>query len=284
MQIKSFYDSLTATVTYVVSDPSTKHCAIIDSVHNYDQFSGRITTTSADLVQQYITENKLHVEWILDTHIHADHLTASSYLKQRVGGKLGIGEHIKDVLDYWIPLFNTASDTPADGSQFDVLFADNATFNIGNLQVTVIHTPGHTPACVSYIINDAVFVGDALFMPYVGTARTDFPGGSAETLYHSLHKILSLPGNTRVFTCHDYPPEGKEPAWESTVALQKKNNIMINDTVSKEQFIVARQKKDSLLAVPKLLLPSLQYNLRAGKLGAAENNQTHYMKIPVNKV
>lgn len=225
MQIESFFDVNTSTVTYVVSDPQTLRCAIIDSVQDFDLYSGRIYFQSADKVIDYIRKMNLQVEWILDTHVHADHLTAASYLKENLGGKIGIGENIKKVLSYWIPIFNTSADTATNGSQFDVLFSDGMQFNIGNLKATVIHTPGHTPDSVSYHINDAIFVGDTIFMPYVGTARTDFPGGSAESLYRSIRKILALPDQTRIFTCHDYPPEGENPAWESTVAEQKKKSI-----------------------------------------------------------
>ncbi len=267
-----------------MSDPETKSCAIIDSVHDFDLYSGRLYSQSADRVIAYIKELDLKVEWILDTHVHADHLSAASYLKDKLGGKIGIGEHIKKVLAHWIPIFNTGSDTASDGSQFDVLFSDGTEFKIGNLKVKVIHTPGHTPDSVSYYINDAIFVGDTLFMPYVGTARTDFPGGNAETLYRSIQKILALPEQTRIYTCHDYPPEGQEPSWESTVAEQKKNNLMINDAVTEQEFIAARNKKDFNKPVPKLLLPSIQVNLRAGKLGAFDTNQTQYVKIPINKI
>lgn len=284
MIIESFFDPNTSTVTYIVSDPETQRCAIIDSVHDFDMYSGRLFSKSIDRIIDYIKKMDLQVEWILDTHVHADHLTAASYLKDKLGGKIGIGENIKKVLSYWIPIFNTGLDTPSDGSQFDVLFSDGTQFKIGNLNVKVIHTPGHTPDCVSYYINDAVFVGDTIFMPYVGTARTDFPGGSAETLYHSIQKILALPDQTRIYTCHDYPPEGQQPAWESTVAEQKKNNSMINDSISEKEFIAARNKKDLNKPVPKLLLPSIQVNLRAGKLGNFEPNQTHYIKIPINKI
>lgn len=280
--IKAFFDNDTATVTYVVSDSETKQCAVIDSVHNFDLHSARLSTQSADQVLGYINDMSLKVEWILETHIHADHLTAASYIKERVGGKIAIGENIKGVLAYWLPIFNTQSDTPADGSQFDVLFKGGQKFNIGNLEVTVIHTPGHTPDCISYHIGDAIFVGDTIFMPYVGTARTDFPGGGADTLYHSIQKILSLPGETRIFTCHDYPLNGASPAWESTVALQKKQNSMINDSVTEEAFVLARNKKDENKSVPKLLLPSIQVNLRAGRLGNKESNGTQYIKLPVN--
>lgn len=284
MQIKSFFDQNTSTITYVVSDPETLRCAIIDSVRDFDLYSGRLTSQSVDTVIDYIKQMNLQVEWILDTHVHADHLTAANYLKDKLGGKIGIGENIKNVLLYWIPIFNTGLDTPSDGSQFDVLFSDGTEFKIGNLNVKVIHTPGHTPDSVCYYINDAVFVGDTIFMPYVGTARTDFPGGSAKMLYHSIQKILALPDKTRIYTCHDYPPEGQEPAWESTVAEQKKNNFMINSSVAENEFIAARNKKDSNKPVPKLLLPSIQVNLRAGKLGTVETNQTQYIKIPINKV
>ena len=284
MQIESFFDPNTSTVTYVVSDPETQHCAIIDSVHDFDLYSGRLSSQSVDRVIDYIKKMDLYVEWILDTHVHADHLTAASYLKDKLGGKIGIGENIKKVLSYWVPIFNTASDTPLDGSQFDVLFSDGAQFKIGNLNVKVIHTPGHTPDSVSYYINDAVFVGDTIFMPYVGTARTDFPGGNAETLYRSIQKILALPDQTCIYTCHDYPPDGQQPAWKSTVAEQKKNNSMINNSVTEKEFIAARNKKDFNKPVPKLLLPSIQVNLRAGKLGTFDTNQTRYIKIPINKI
>ena len=284
MQIESFFDPNTSTVTYVVSAPETQHCAIIDSVHDFDLYSGRLSSQSADRVIDYIKTMNLQVEWILDTHVHADHLTAASYLQDKLGGKIGIGENIKKVLAHWIPIFNTSSDTPSDGSQFDVLFSDGTVFKIGNLNVKVIHTPGHTPDCVSYYINDAIFVGDTIFMPYAGTARTDFPGGSAKTLYRSIQKILALPEQTHIYTCHDYPPDGQEPAWESTVAEQKKNNSMINDSVTEKEFIDARNKKDVDKPVPKLLLPSIQVNLRAGKLGAFDTRKTQYIKIPINKI
>lgn len=284
MQIKPFFDKDTSTVTYVVIDPETQCCAIIDSVHDFDLYSGRLTSQSADNVVDYIKKMNLQVEWILETHVHADHLTAASYLKEKLGGKIAIGDNIIKVLAHWIPIFNTGSDTPSDGSQFDVLFSDGTQFKIGNLNVKVIHTPGHTPDCVSYYINDAIFVGDTIFMPYVGTARTDFPGGSAETLYRSIQKILALPEQTHIYTCHDYPPDGQEPAWESTVAEQKKNNSMINDSVTEKEFIDARNKKDFDKPVPKLLLPSIQVNLRAGKLGDFDTKQTQYIKIPINKI
>lgn len=283
MDIKPFFDPETATMTYVVSDPSTKRCAIIDPVHDFDLFSGRLFSQSADKLIDYIQKMNLQVEWILETHTHADHLTAASYLKDKLGGKIGIGENIKKVLSYWISIFDTASDTPKDGSQFDALFSDGAQFKIGNLNVTVINTPGHTPDGISYYINnDAIFVGDSLLMPYIGTARTDFPGGSAEVLYRSVQKIFALPEKTRIFICHDYPPAGQQPACEATVSEHKKKNVMINDTVTEKEFVDARNKKDYNKPVPKLIFPSIQVNLRTGKLGPF-SNQTQYIKIPINK-
>lgn len=283
MRVQAFFDYNTATVSYIVIDPETNQCAILDSVMDYDPFSGRITSTSADQLIAYIKENKLSVQWILETHIHADHLTAASYLKEKLGGKIGISNKITEVLAYWVPLFNTQQDTPLDASQFDYLFNDGETFHVGKLAVKVIHTPGHTPACVSYQMEDAIFVGDALFMPYVGTARTDFPGGSPEQLYQSLQKILTLPDNTRIFTCHDYPPQGEAPKWESTVAEEKQKNVMVNAGIDERTFIANRKQRDTNKPVPKLLIPSLQYNLRAGSLGNAEKNRIHYIKIPINQ-
>ncbi len=284
MQIHHFFDKDTATFTYVVSDPATKKCAIIDPVLDYDMFAGKTSTTSSDKVVAYVKEQGLSVEWILETHAHADHLTGSHYLREKLGGKIGIGEHIKEVLKFWVPLFNTAHDTPLDGSQFDHLFKDEEVFNIGNIEVKVMHTPGHTPACVSYLIGDAAFVGDTIFMPYVGTARTDFPGGSASTLYQSIQKLLLLPETTKIYTCHDYPPQGQPVGYISTVAEQKAENNMVHDGVSEAEYVAARNAKDKGKAVPRLLLPSIQVNLRAGDLGKAEANGINYIKIPLNKL
>lgn len=284
MHIEPFFDKDTATFTYVVSDPESKACAIIDPVLDYDMNAGKTSTASADAVIDYVKKNQLKVEWILETHAHADHLTGASYLKEKLGGKTGIGEHIKDVLTYWVPLFNTGHDTPIDGSQFDHLFRDGEAFTIGHINVKVMHTPGHTPACVSYLMGDAVFVGDTIFMPYVGTARTDFPGGSAQTLYRSIQKILSLPEDTRIYTCHDYPPQGQDEGYMSTVAQQKAGNSMVHDGVSEADYVAARNAKDKGKPVPRLLLPSLQVNMRAGGLGKAEANGIQYMKIPLNKL
>jgi len=284
LNIKTFFDSDTATFTHVVSDPSTQKCAIIDSVLDYDQYSGRTKTKSAEQVISYIHEEKLSVEWILDTHIHADHITASHYLKGKLGGKIGIGAKIKDVLALWVPIFNTNKDTNLDASQFDYLFEDGEVFKLGNVDVKVLHTPGHTPACSSYLIEDAIFVGDTIFMPDIGTARTDFPGGSAATLYDSVKKILSLPDETRIFMCHDYPPEGRDVVWLATVKEQKEKNILLQDGISKEEYVAVRNKRDEGKPVPKLLLPSIQANLRAGTFGLPEDNNIRYIKIPVDKI
>lgn len=284
INIKTFFDSDTSTFTHVVSDPNTRKCAIIDSVLDYDQYSGRTNTKSVDQVISYINEEKLSSEWILDTHIHADHITASHYLKEKLGGKIGIGAKIKDVLALWVPIFNTNKDTPLDASQFDKLFQDGEVFKLGNVDVKVLHTPGHTPACSSYLIEDAIFVGDTIFMPDIGTARTDFPGGSAASLYDSVKKILSLSDETRIFMCHDYPPEGRDVAWLATVKEQKEKNVLLHDGISKEEYVAVRNKRDEGKAVPKLLLPSIQANLRAGTFGEPEDNKVRYIKIPVDKI
>lgn len=284
MHIEHFFDKDTATFTYVVSDDATSICAIIDSVLDYDMNAGKTSTDSADKVVDYVKKNKLGVEWILETHAHADHLTASHYLKEKLGGKIGIGEHIKDVLAFWVPLFNTGHDTPLDGSQFDHLFKDGESFKIGTIEVKVMHTPGHTPACLSYIMGDSVFVGDTIFMPYVGTSRTDFPGGSAKTLYQSIQKLLALPENTKIYTCHDYPPSGQNESYVSTVAEQKSKNSMVHSGVSEDEYVTARNAKDKGKAVPRLLLPSIQVNLRAGDLGQPEDNGIQYIKFPLNKL
>jgi glyoxylase-like metal-dependent hydrolase (beta-lactamase superfamily II) len=283
IHIQHFFDEQTATFTYVVHDSSTKKAAIIDSVRNYDQFSGKSATTSADQVIAYVNDAGLCVEWILETHIHADHLTAARYLQGKLGGKIGIGSRISEVLSMWVARFNTGDTTPLDASQFDVTFDDGEVFYLGSVPVTVIHTPGHTPACASYVIEDAVFVGDTLFMPDVGTARTDFPGGSAEMLYDSIQKIFQLSHETRVYTCHDYPPNQSRPVtFVSTVGEQRQQNVLINDSISKEEYVVLRNKRDEGKAVPKLLLPALQVNMRCGEFGEKESNGMTYIKIPVD--
>lgn len=282
--IKTFFDLQSSTFTHVVIEAVSKKAAIIDPVLDYDQYSGRSNTQSADRLIDYIKDNSVEVEWILETHIHADHITAAHYLKQKLGGKIGIGSKIKDVLDYWVPVFNTAHDTDVTASQFDHLFADGEEITLGNVPIKVLHTPGHTPACASYLIEDAVFVGDTIFMPDQGTARTDFPGGCAEMMYESIKKILSLPEHTKIYMCHDYPPEGRDIAWVTTVKEQKEQNIMIHEGVSKTEYVATRHKRDHGKAVPKMLLPSIQANMRAGTFGACESNNTQYIKIPVDKI
>lgn len=282
MKIQHFYDKDTATFTYVVSDESSKKCAIIDSVMGYDIYSGKTSNAPADLVINYVTQENLKVEWILETHVHADHLTGANYIKEKLGGKIAIGENIKEVIKFWVPIFNTKKDTALDGSNFDHLFKDAEEFSIGNLKVKVIFTPGHTPACASYLIEDCVFAGDTILAPKMGTARTDFPGGSAKTLYNSIQKLLALPNATKIFIGHDYPEEGKEPQFLCTVLEQKKHNILINENISEAEYVETRNKRDVGKAVPKLLLPSIQVNIRAGKFGLAEENGISYIKVPLN--
>jgi glyoxylase-like metal-dependent hydrolase (beta-lactamase superfamily II) len=282
--LKTFYDEETATFTHVISDPSTHKAAVIDPVLNYDPISGKITTRSADQVIDYLTANHLQLEWILETHIHADHLTSADYLKQKLGGKTGVGARIKEVLEYWIPFFNTESDTPLDGSQFDHLWQDQETFFLGTLPIKVIFTPGHTPACVCYVIEDSIFVGDLIFLPDIGTARTDFPGGNAQTLYQSIQRILEFPDHTRILTAHDYPPKERALSALSTVADQKRSNVLIHQGINEATFVKTRNEKDIGKAIPKLLIPALQVNLRAGALGDPEGNGKHYLKIPLNSL
>lgn len=284
ISIEKFFDPDTSLFSYVVSDPDTSSAAVIDSLLNYDQYSGRSNTKSADEIITYIKNKNLKLEWILETHIHADHLTAAYYIKEKIGGKTAIGSQITKVLKYWVPIFNTEKDTPLDGSQFDILLDDNQTIKLGSVDIKVLHTPGHTPACVSYLIENAVFVGDTLFMPDTGTARTDFPGGSAEALYDSIHKFFSLPEETHIYNCHDYPPPTRNPNNVSTVSEQKNHNILINKDVSKSEYVTLRNKRDAGLSLPKLIIPSIQVNLRLGRFGDAESNGVQYVKIPVNQL
>lgn len=281
--VKAFFDKATFTVTYVVVEPGGTHCAIIDSVKDYDPKSGRTRTHSADQVVEFIEARGLTVDWILETHAHADHLTAAPYLKDKFGAQIGIGKHIKDVQQIFKRVFNAESSFAADGSQFDHLFKDGEEFQIGSMVGRVMHTPGHTPACVTYVLGDAVFVGDTLFMPDFGTARTDFPGGDAETLYRSIQKVLSLPPDTRLFMCHDYKAPGRdEYAWETTVAEERKSNIHVHEGVTLEAFVELRTARDETLDMPALILPSVQVNMRAGRLPPREDNGISYLKIPVD--
>ena len=281
-QVHGIFDPATWTVTYVVHDGPGTACAIVDPVLDYDPKSGRTRTVSADKLIGYVQENHLKVEWILETHAHADHLSAAPYLKGKLGGRTGIGEQIRTVQKVFKGIFNLEPQFRQDGSQFDHLFADGERFSIGNLSGHVMHVPGHTPADVAYVIGDAVFVGDTMFMPDVGTARCDFPGGNAHMLYGSVRKILSLPAETRLFMCHDYPPNGRAVAYESTVAEQRAKNIHVHDGITEAQFVEMRTKRDATLDMPVLILPAVQINIRAGELPPKEANGVSYVKIPVN--
>lgn len=281
-QVHAIFDPATWTVTYVVHDGPGTACAIVDSVLDYDPKSGRTRTASADKVIEYVQANRLRVEWILETHAHADHLTAAPYLKATLGGRTAIGKHITAVQKAFKGIFNLEPGFRQDGSQFDHLFRDGEEFRIGELTGHVMHVPGHTPADMAYRIGDAVFVGDTLFMPDVGTARCDFPGGDAHTLYASVRRILSLPPQTRLFMCHDYPPEGRPVAFETTVAEQREKNIHIHDGVSEAEFVAMRTRRDATLEMPVLILPAVQVNVRAGAMPPAEDNGVSYLKIPIN--
>ena len=280
--VKAFFDPATWTVTYVVYEAAGSACAIIDSVLDYDPKSGRTQTTSADKVIAFVKDNDLRVEWILETHAHADHLSAAPYLRKQLGGKIAIGAGIKGVQKVFKGIFNLEQEFQPDGAQFDQLLADGETFAIGNLTAKAMSVPGHTPACMAYQVDDAVFVGDTLFMPDVGTARCDFPGGNANQLYGSMRRLLSLPLATRLFMCHDYPPAGRDPMWESTVAAQRAGNIHIKDGVSEEDFVKMRTARDATLEMPVLILPAVQVNIRAGEMPPKEANDVSYLKIPVN--
>jgi glyoxylase-like metal-dependent hydrolase (beta-lactamase superfamily II) len=283
MHIQSFFDKATFTVTYVVVDPVTKACAVIDPVLDFDAASGRASHASADSVIAYVLSQGLSPEWILETHAHADHLSAGAYIKSVLGGKLAIGAHIIDVQRIFAKVFNLKDEFSPDGTQFDTLFKHGETFTIGSLNGRVIHTPGHTPACLTYVIGDAAFVGDTLFMPDYGSARADFPGGDARTLYRSMRQILALPEDTRIFTCHDYKAPGRaEFAWESTVGEQRRGNIHVHDGISEDEFVAMRTARDKTLGMPHLILPSIQVNIRAGALPPPEENGVSYLKLPVN--
>ncbi len=281
-QVQGFFDKATWTVTYVVHNGPGSACAIIDSVLDYDAKSGRTRTTAADQVIEFVKNHHLSVEWILETHAHADHLSAAPYLKKHLGGQIAIGEQITRVQKVFKGIFNLEPQFKLDGSQFDRLLADGQSLAVGALTGTVMAVPGHTPACVAYQFGDAVFVGDTLFMPDVGTARCDFPGGDAKTLYASTRKILGLPPQTRLFMCHDYPPNGRPIAFETTVAEQRAKNIHVHDGISQEQFVQMRTQRDATLEMPVLILPAVQINIRAGEMPPKESNGTAYVKIPIN--
>ena len=280
--VHGIFDPATWTVTYVVYEKEGGDCAIIDSVLDYDPKSGRTSTESADKVIAFVQEKKLSVQWILETHAHADHLTAAPYLKQNLGGQTAIGGHITDVQRVFKGVFNLETTFQTDGAQFDHLLQMDETFAIGNLTAKALYVPGHTPACVAYQVGDAVFVGDTLFMPDVGSARCDFPGGCAKTLYASARKILSLPGSTRLFMCHDYPPEDRAVRFETTVAEQRAHNIHLHDGIDEAEFVRMRTERDATLAMPVLILPAVQINIRAGEFPPKDDNGVAYLKIPLN--
>lgn len=282
LDIQPFFDPVTNTVSYVTSDPGTMECAIIDPVLDFDPRAGRLATRSAKSIVDYVQDHNLTTRWILETHVHADHLSAAEHLQKVLGGVIGIGDRITDVQRIFADVFNLKADFPVDGSQFDRLFHDGETFTIGRIPARVLHTPGHTPACVTYLVGDAAFVGDALFMPDYGTARTDFPGGDARRLFRSIQRILALPSSTRMFVGHDYgTPDRKRFAWETTVEEQRRANVHVRLGVDEDAFVLMRANRDTTLEMPALILPSVQVNIRAGRLPAPENNGVHYLKIPI---
>ncbi len=282
-KVTGFFDDATNTISYVVQDPEGSACAIVDSVLDFDYASGRTDTKSADAIIDFVKANGLEVQWLLETHVHADHLSAAPYLQDALGGKVGIGDRIQVVQDTFGKVFNEGTEFQRDGSQFDQLFDEGDSFHIGQMRADVLHTPGHTPACLTYVIGDAAFVGDTLFMPDFGTARCDFPGGSSEVLYDSVQKILALPEATRIFVGHDYKAPGREDyAWETTVGEQKARNVHVGGGATKDSFVEMRNARDATLAMPKLIIPSLQVNMRAGQMPPADKDGKVFLKVPVN--
>ncbi|MGP5563950.1 MBL fold metallo-hydrolase [Vreelandella alkaliphila] len=282
--VTHFFDEPTNTFSYVVQDPESNACAILDSVLDFDYAAGHTDVRSADEIIEFIRENRLEVTWILETHVHADHLSAAPYLHQTLGGKTGIGAHIVDVQEIFGKAFNAGTEFARDGSQFDALFNEGDTFTIGSLQARVLHTPGHTPACLTYVIGDAAFVGDTLFMPDYGTARCDFPGGDARTLYRSIQKVLALPTQTRLFLCHDYKAPGRDVyQHETSVAEQRDANVHVHEGITEDEFVKMRTERDATLGMPKLIIPSVQVNMRAGEMPPADDNGVVYLKVPINR-
>ena len=280
-EVKGFFDPATWTISYVVKDPSSNKCAIVDSVMDIDYAAGRITYDSADEIVKYVQDNDLEVEWLIETHVHADHLSAAPYIQQKLGGKIGIGEQITTVQDVFGKVFNEGTEFQRDGSQFDALFKDGDTYKVGNMDVFAMHTPGHTPACMVHVFGDAAFVGDTLFMPDGGSARADFPGGDAGILFDSIQKVLTLPDDMRLFMCHDYGPNGRDIEWETTVGAEKEHNIHVGAGKSKEDFVKFRTERDAQLAMPRLIIPSLQVNMRAGEVPTDKDGRP-MLKVPVN--
>ena len=280
-QVEAFFDPATNTISYVVKDPSSNACAVIDSVMDIDYAAGRITYDHADAIIDHIRKHGLKLEWIIETHVHADHLSAAPYIQSALGGKIGIGDKIMVVQDTFGKIFNEGTEFQRDGSQFDALFQDGDTYKIGNMEAVAIYTPGHTPACMVHIMGDAAFVGDTLFMPDGGSARADFPGGDAATLYDSIQKVLALPNEMRLFMCHDYGPNGRDIQWQTTVAAEKEHNIHVGKGATKEQFVNLRTERDATLAMPKLIIPSLQVNMRAGEVPTDKDGRP-MLKVPIN--
>ena len=281
-EIQAFFEETTNTISYVVRDPTSSSCAIIDSVLDIDYAAGRIATTSADQIIAFVTKHKLKVDWLIETHVHADHLSAAPYIQSKCGGKIGIGEQITVVQETFGKVFNEGTDFQRDGSQFDHLFKDGDTYKIGALDALVMHTPGHTPACMTHVIGDAAFVGDTLFMPDGGSARADFPGGDSRTLFRSIRRVLSLPPDMRLFMCHDYGPNGRNIRWETTVAEQRAHNIHVRDGISEDEFVAMREARDKTLDMPKLIIPSLQVNMKAGELPKPDASGKRFLKVPLN--
>jgi glyoxylase-like metal-dependent hydrolase (beta-lactamase superfamily II) len=284
LNIEGFFDEETSTISYVVYDNKSKKCAIIDSVLDFDFFSGTIDYHNADKIISYVKKENLDVEWLIETHVHADHLSASPYIQKKIGGKIAISEKISEVQNVFGKTFNAGTEFQRDGSQFNKLFKDDDEYKIGNINCKVINTPGHTPACTAHVIGNSIFVGDTLFMPDLGSARADFPGGDARQLYRSIQKILSYPDDTLIFVCHDYPPTSRKVAWSTTVGEQKKNNIHVKTSIGEDEFVKVREARDKTLSMPKLIIPSIQVNMRAGNLPPSEDNGDVFIKVPINRM
>jgi glyoxylase-like metal-dependent hydrolase (beta-lactamase superfamily II) len=283
-EVTAFFDAETATVSYVVKDPASNACAVIDSVLDIDYAAGRLSHTSADRIIEHVKKNGLDVQWHIETHVHADHLSAAPYLQEKLGGKIGIGKNITIVQDTFGKIFNEGTEFQRDGSQFDRLFDDGDSYQIGAMTAHTLHTPGHTPACMTHVIGNAAFVGDTLFMPDGGSARADFPGGDARTLYRSMKRILLLPPEMRLFMCHDYAPNGRDIKWETTVAEERTNNIHVKDGISEDEFVAMREARDKTLGMPKLIIPSLQINMKAGELPAPDESGRRFLKVPLDTI
>jgi len=283
-EVNAFFDEPTNTISYVVKDPNSNSCAIIDSVMDIDYAAGRIAYESADEIIEFVRRNGLKVEWLIETHAHADHLSAAPYIQGKLGGKLGIGENIKIVQEVFGKIFNEGTEFQRDGSQFDRLFKDGDTYEIGSMKAFAMLTPGHTPACMTHVVGNAAFVGDTLFMPDGGTARADFPGGDARTLYRSIKRVLELPGETRLFMCHDYAPGGRDIKWETTVADEQAHNIHVHEGITEDEFVAVREARDRTLELPKLIIPSIQVNMRGGNLPEPDESGKRHLKVPINEL